>query len=160
VRGALLERKPRHVHAVDGVSFDVAKGETLGIVGESGCGKSTTARLLARLLPADAGELVFDGDGVGAFGGLALKAFRRNLQMVFQDSFASLNPRLTIADTIAYGPRVHGVPAARPGARAGAAGARGHGAAISSSSAIRTSCRAGSGSASTSPARWPSIRAW
>ncbi|GAB3765309.1 ATP-binding cassette domain-containing protein [Ramlibacter monticola] len=113
LRGAFWSGKARHVHAVDGVSFDVAKGETLGIVGESGCGKSTTARLLARLLPADAGELVFDGEGVGTFGGIALREFRRKLQMVFQDSFASLNPRLPVVETIAYGPRVHGLPAAQ-----------------------------------------------
>ena len=103
----------RAVHAVDGVSFSVQAGRTLGIVGESGCGKSTTARLIAHLMPADAGELIFDGEGVGEFRGLQLKDFRRQLQMVFQDSFASLNPRLTITETVAYGPRVHGTTAAQ-----------------------------------------------
>jgi peptide/nickel transport system ATP-binding protein len=98
------------VHAVDGVNFAVRKGETLGVVGESGCGKSTLAKLIARLIEPDAGELVFDGLGVSQFGGMALKDFRRNLQMVFQDSFASLNPRLPVAQAIAYGPQVHGVP--------------------------------------------------
>ncbi len=110
VRGGPLERSRKFVHAVDGVSFSVAKGKTLGIVGESGCGKSTTARLVARLMPPDSGSMIFDGEGVDEFGGISLKQFRRSLQMVFQDSFASLNPRLTIAETIAYGPRVHGVP--------------------------------------------------
>ena len=109
VRSGLFGRGGQQVRAVDGVSFSVAKGETLGVVGESGCGKSTTARLIARLLKADGGEMVFDGDAVGAYGGMALKDYRRNLQMVFQDSFASLNPRLTAIDTIAYGPRVHGL---------------------------------------------------
>jgi peptide/nickel transport system ATP-binding protein len=109
VRGGLFNGTRQRVRAVDGVSFSVAKGETLGIVGESGCGKSTTARLIARLLPADAGEMVFDGDGVGQFGGMALKEYRRNLQMVFQDSFASLNPRMTALESVAYGPRVHGL---------------------------------------------------
>lgn len=109
VRGKAFDRTRQKVRAVDGVSFSVAKGETLGIVGESGCGKSTTARLIARLMEPDSGELVFDGDGVGEFGGIALKDFRRALQMVFQDSFASLNPRLNVLDAIAYGPRVHGV---------------------------------------------------
>lgn len=104
-------RQPSYVHAVDEVSFSVAKGQTLGIVGESGCGKSTTARLVARLLPPDSGKLVFDGEGVAEFRGLALRDFRRNLQMVFQDSYASLNPRLTAAQSIAFGPRVHGVTA-------------------------------------------------
>jgi peptide/nickel transport system ATP-binding protein len=111
VRGGLLQRERKYVHAVDGVSFSVAKGKTLGIVGESGCGKSTTARLVARLMPADSGSLIFDGEGVEEYGGIELKEFRRNLQMVFQDSFASLNPRLNIGDTIAYGPNVHGLQA-------------------------------------------------
>lgn len=109
VRGHPLERQRKFVHAVDGVSFSVAKGKTLGIVGESGCGKSTTARLIARLMAPDSGSMIFDGQGVAEFGGLELKEFRRSLQMVFQDSFASLNPRLTIAETIAYGPRIHGL---------------------------------------------------
>lgn len=109
VRTGLFERERKFVHAVDGVSFSVVKGKTLGIVGESGCGKSTTARLIARLMPPDSGSMVFDGDGVAEYGGIELKEFRRNLQMVFQDSFASLNPRLTIVETIAYGPQVHGM---------------------------------------------------
>jgi len=80
--------------------FSVGKGETLGIVGESGCGKSTTARLIANLMPPDSGAMIFDGDGVAEFGGMALKDFRQNLQMVFQDSHASLNPRLTIGERL------------------------------------------------------------
>jgi len=111
VRGGFFAREKKFVHAVDGVSFAVAKGKTLGIVGESGCGKSTTARLIARLMAPDSGSMVFDGDGVAEYGGMALKEYRRNLQMVFQDSFASLNPRMTIVDTIAYGPQVHGMEA-------------------------------------------------
>ena len=101
--------KRRVVRAVDGVSFTVAAGETLGVVGESGCGKSTTARLITRLIEPDGGEVLFDGEGVGQYGGMALRDFRRKLQMVFQDSFASLNPRLTILESIGYGPQVHGV---------------------------------------------------
>ena len=124
MRSGLFEREKRQVRAVDGVSFNVAKGETLGIVGESGCGKSTTARLIARLMSPDSGELVFDGDGVGQFGGMALKDFRRNLQMVFQDSFASLNPRLTMLETVAYGPQIHGVSKVEAIARAEALLAR------------------------------------
>jgi peptide/nickel transport system ATP-binding protein len=114
----------KQVHAVDDVSFTLAKGETLGIVGESGCGKSTTARLITRLIDPDGGELVFDGDGVGQYGGMALKTYRRNVQMVFQDSQASLNPRLTIGEAIAYGPRVHGLAKAEATARARALLAR------------------------------------
>ncbi|KAI3594608.1 ABC transporter, ATP-binding protein (cluster 5, nickel/peptides/opines) [Cupriavidus sp. U2] len=97
------------VRAVDGVSFDVRKGETLGVVGESGCGKSTTARLLMQLTPHDSGELIFDAQGVGS-PQLPMKAFRSQVQMVFQDSYSSLNPRLTIEESIAFTPRVHGVP--------------------------------------------------
>jgi peptide/nickel transport system ATP-binding protein len=113
IRGGLLGGAVGTVRAVDGVSFIVRKGETLGIVGESGCGKSTTARLLMRLLDPDAGTMVFDGEAVGATGagGLGLKDYRRQVQMVFQDSYASLNPRLPIEDSIAFAPRVHGVGA-------------------------------------------------
>ena len=96
------------VRAVDGVDFAVMKGETLGVVGESGCGKSTTARVVMQLIAQDKGELLFDGEAVGSMA-LSLKAYRRQAQMVFQDSYASLNPRLTIEDSIAFGPTVHGV---------------------------------------------------
>jgi len=112
VRGNVFDREKKFVHAVDGINFSIAKGKTLGIVGESGCGKSTTARLIARLMDPDSGSMIFDGEGVDEFGGIELKTFRRNLQMVFQDSFASLNPRLMIGETIAYGPRAHGMSAA------------------------------------------------
>ncbi len=98
------------VRAVDGVSFAVARGETLGVVGESGCGKSTTARLLMHLIAPDAGRIIFDGAAVGTRD-LPLKDYRRQVQMVFQDSYASLNPRLTIEDSIAFAPQVHGTPA-------------------------------------------------
>jgi peptide/nickel transport system ATP-binding protein len=118
VKGGLFERARKWVRAVDGVSFDAAKGETLGIVGESGCGKSTTAWLIARLMAADAGRFIFDGEAVAEFRGMDLREFRRNLQMVFQDSFASLNPRLTMVDSIAFGPQVHGVGKAAAFARA------------------------------------------
>ena len=118
VRSSVLERERKFVHAVDGVSFSIAKGKTLGIVGESGCGKSTTARLIAKLMEPDDGALIFDGEGVGEFQGLELKRFRQSLQMVFQDSFASLNPRLTIVETIAYGPQVHGLRPAQATRRA------------------------------------------
>lgn len=106
VGGGPFEKK-RVVRAVDGVSFEVAKGETVGVVGESGCGKSTTARLLMHLMPPDQGELIYDGQSIGH--DLSLRDLRRRMQMVFQDSYASLNPRLTIEDSIAFGPKVHGV---------------------------------------------------
>ncbi|MFJ4291977.1 ABC transporter ATP-binding protein [Cupriavidus sp. NPDC089707] len=105
-----LRSRAAAVRAVDGVSFDVLKGETLGVVGESGCGKSTTARLLMQLTGQDSGELIFDAQGVGS-AQLPMKQFRSQVQMVFQDSYSSLNPRLTIEESIAFTPRVHGVPA-------------------------------------------------
>jgi peptide/nickel transport system ATP-binding protein len=96
------------VRAVDGVSFAVTEGETLGIVGESGCGKSTTARLLMELIKPTSGTIRFKGLTVGT-PALSLKQFRRQVQMVFQDSYASLNPRLTVEDAISFAPTVHGV---------------------------------------------------
>ena len=110
--GALGPR--RVVRAVDDVSFSIAKGETLGVAGESGCGKSTTARLLIGLVAATGGKIIYDGRELGA--GLSLNELRRGVQMVFQDSFASLNPRLTIEETVAFGPPVNGVPRAEASA--------------------------------------------
>jgi peptide/nickel transport system ATP-binding protein len=98
----------KSVQAVDGVSFTVRTGETLGIVGESGCGKSTLARLLLHLIVADAGELVFDGTTVRD--GMTVGALRRQVQIVFQDSYSSLNPRMPVRDTVAFGPFVQGKP--------------------------------------------------
>jgi peptide/nickel transport system ATP-binding protein len=98
----------KSVKAVDGVSFTVGKGETLGVVGESGCGKSTLARLLLHLLKPDTGELVFDGDPVSTASGIAVDALRRQVQMVFQDSYSSLNPRMPVRDSVAFGPFVQG----------------------------------------------------
>ncbi|NCY26730.1 MAG: ATP-binding cassette domain-containing protein, partial [Alphaproteobacteria bacterium] len=111
IKGGLFGNTVATVRAVDGVSFEVMKGETLGIVGESGCGKSTTARLLVQLLGLDAGSMVFDGEAVGEprASGISLRNYRRQVQMVFQDSYASLNPRLPVEDSIAFAPKVHGV---------------------------------------------------
>jgi peptide/nickel transport system ATP-binding protein len=106
VRGDLFSKR-KSVRAVDDVSFAIAKGETVGIVGESGCGKSTTARLLMHLMKRDAGDIIYDGMQVGRV--LSLRELRRGMQMVFQDSYASLNPRLTIEESIAFGPKVHGM---------------------------------------------------
>jgi peptide/nickel transport system ATP-binding protein len=105
-KGSLWSLSRGKVQAVDGVSFSVARGQTVGLVGESGCGKSTAARLLLHLIEPDAGEVIFDGEGVGAPGGIGVRELRLQMQMVFQDSYSSLNPRATIADIIAFGPRM------------------------------------------------------
>ena len=109
VRRTLFGRTISAVQAVDDISFQVRKGETLGIVGESGCGKSTTARLLMGLIDPDGGAITFEGKTVGAAGGIGLRDLYRDVQMVFQDSYASLNPRMPISMSIAYGPLSQGV---------------------------------------------------
>src|SRR5260370_724761 len=111
VAGGLLGRATRVVRAVDDLSLSVAKGETLGVVGESGCGKSTVARLLMRLIKPDRGTMVLDGDPVDEPHGITVNELRRQVQMVFQDSYASLNPRLTIVETLAFAPKAHALPA-------------------------------------------------
>ncbi len=118
LKGSLFGRTKAIVQAVDDVSFDVTRSETLGIVGESGCGKSTTARLLMHLIQPDSGAIVFKGRPVGSSDGLSHRDLYRQMQMVFQDSYSSLNPRLPVAMSIAFGPLVHGVPRSAALARA------------------------------------------
>jgi ABC-type oligopeptide transport system ATPase subunit len=108
-RGLLLARSAAAVTAVDGVSFDVMHGETLGLVGETGCGKSTTARLIMRLLEPSAGEVRFDGYDIGQLRGAQLKALRREMQMIFQDPYSSLNPRKTVGAIVAEPFAIHGL---------------------------------------------------
>ena len=107
VRGGLLRRVVDQVHAVDGVSFDLAAGETLGLVGESGCGKSTTGRCVLRLIEPTAGEVLFEGRDVGAMAPDALRALARDMQIIFQDPFASLNPRMTVGAIVGEGLVIH-----------------------------------------------------
>lgn len=107
IRSTLLQRRIGENVAVDGVTFDIAPGETVGLVGESGSGKSTVARAVIGLVKADGGEIVFDGTDITRFSPQQLKAVRREMQMVFQDPYASLNPRLTVRDIVAEAWRVH-----------------------------------------------------
>jgi oligopeptide/dipeptide ABC transporter ATP-binding protein len=108
-RGVILRKQIGAVQAVDGISFDVVRGETLGIVGESGCGKSTTARLLMRLLDPTSGSIQFDGREVATIKGDELKKHRRELQMIFQDPYSSLNPRKTVGSIIGDPFVIHGL---------------------------------------------------
>jgi peptide/nickel transport system ATP-binding protein/oligopeptide transport system ATP-binding protein len=108
-RGIVIQRKVGAVQAVDGVSFDVNRGETLGIVGETGCGKSTTARLMMRLLEATSGEVLFEGQDITHLKGARLKAIRRDMQMIFQDPYSSLNPRKTVGSIIGQPFAIHGL---------------------------------------------------
>jgi len=118
LKGSLFSRMKGIVQAVDDVSFNVSRGETLGIVGESGCGKSTTARMLIHLIRPDSGVIVFEDKQVGSPDGLSHRDLRRRMQMVFQDSYSSLNPRLPVARSIAFGPLIHGLPRSAALARA------------------------------------------
>jgi peptide/nickel transport system ATP-binding protein/oligopeptide transport system ATP-binding protein len=108
-KGILLNRTVGAVQAVDGVSFDVRRGETLGLVGESGCGKSTTARLLLRLIEPTSGSIRFEGEEIATAKGRRLKDLRRGMQMIFQDPYSSLNPRKTVGSIIAEPYAIHGL---------------------------------------------------
>ncbi|MGO9308303.1 MAG: ABC transporter ATP-binding protein [Spirochaetia bacterium] len=108
VHSGSLRRETRVVHAVDGVSFDLARGETLGLVGESGCGKSTTGRTIMQLYRPTAGSVWLDGVDIVRLGRKDLRATRRKMQMIFQDPYASLNPRMTVGEIVSDPLRVYG----------------------------------------------------
>ncbi len=107
IKGGLLQREVDRVHAVDGVSFDLAAGETLGVVGESGCGKSTTGRCILRLIEPTSGEVTFNGRNVTSAGKNELRAMARDMQIIFQDPYASLNPRMTVGAIVGEALTIH-----------------------------------------------------
>ena len=109
VRGGLLQNVQAQVQAVDDVSFFVRKGECLGLVGESGCGKTTVGRTILRLIPATSGEVLFEGRDVFALKGQELKTLRRDMQIIFQDPYSSLDPRMTIGESVGEGLKAHGM---------------------------------------------------
>src|SRR5881227_570723 len=111
--GIVMQRQVGAVHAVDGVSFDVLRGETLGIVGETGCGKSTTARLITRLLEPTSGTIEYRGENIAHFSRKQMKPLRREMQMIFQDPYSSLNPRKTVGSIIADPYKIHGLDEGR-----------------------------------------------
>jgi ABC-type glutathione transport system ATPase component len=113
IRGGLLQRTVAEVKAVDDISFFIKEGETLGLVGESGCGKTSVGRTILRLIPPTSGSVLFDGIDVLKLRGRELKAMRRNMQIIFQDPYASLDPRVPIGESVIEGLKIHNIGSPR-----------------------------------------------
>jgi len=116
-RGIIVQREIGAVRAVDGISFEIKKGETLGLVGESGCGKSTTGRTIIQLHRATSGKVYYKGEDLTELKGEGLRKLRRNMQIIFQDPYASLNPRMTVGDIVGEPLEVHGIMRSRKARR-------------------------------------------
>jgi ABC-type microcin C transport system duplicated ATPase subunit YejF len=156
-KGLLVARTSGHVKAVDGVSFTIGREETLGLVGESGCGKTTTARLLLRLERPTAGRVMLEGKDIGGLEGPALREYRTKVQAVFQDPWSSLNPRLRVRDSVAEGLVVNRRVTAAERQDRVAEVLRQVGLPPDAAQRFPTSSAAASGSGSRSPARSPPI---
>jgi oligopeptide transport system ATP-binding protein len=109
IRRGFFQKTVGWVKAVDGVSFEIEKGKTMGLVGESGCGKTTVARLILKLLESDEGKIIFEGRDISRFSEKEIKPFRKEMQIIFQDPFGSLNPRMTVGQCIEEGIRISGI---------------------------------------------------
>ena len=115
IKGGFLQRTVANVKAVDGVSFDVMRGETIGLVGESGCGKSTLGRTIVRLYEPTEGEIIFNGKDISGFKGQDLKHLRQQMQLIFQDPYSSLNPRMNVQTIVGEAMLAHGIAQKGPG---------------------------------------------